>query len=99
MQTPQEWYKNDQSVDILDPDGFGRDANAEIRWWYTLISKEDYVSKMNRCSIRAFNAIGHQPPYDKPRLEKLQKNIAELLHNIPNLHIAGLIQDGVLFPT
>lgn len=57
MRTSQEWYRNDDKVNIKDADGWRDNENPEKFWKEIPISKEDYIIRRNLSTL-SFNSNG-----------------------------------------
>lgn len=57
MRTSQEWYRNDDKVNIKDVDGWRDNENPEKFWKETPITKEDYIIRRNLSTL-SFNSKG-----------------------------------------
>lgn len=57
MRTSQEWYRNDDKVNIKDADGWRDNEDPEKFWKETPITKEDYIIRRNLSTL-SFNSKG-----------------------------------------
>ena len=72
--TSYEWYQNDNTCDIVDPDGWrigSIDHQYEL-WFNTQTSWSDYLRKRNRSTTTKFGKRKHKSPFGS--LERYLKN-------------------------
>lgn len=65
LQTSSQWYQQDASVDILDPDGW-RDtipSEQEDYWYNKAITYKEYRTRREQCTVSSYNYYGHREPY------------------------------------
>jgi hypothetical protein len=84
-----EWYLEDKSCDILDPDGFNRsNKHTGIFWNYMPVPYEYYKSHRDQCTFSSFNAYGHPQPFVHKKgdqgiwLEFIEQPIANMIFEL-----------------
>ena len=63
LKTSDEWYKDDKTCDILDPDGWNRSKTNNIDWFQEKITLKQYKKRLNNCTISEYGYRNHECPF------------------------------------
>lgn len=68
LKTSYEWYQEDKTMDICDPDGWDRKSKAVSAFWHKVkISRREYEARKATCSTLSYNMLNHASPFPKDK--------------------------------
>lgn len=67
LKTAHQWYQEDYTIDIIDPDGWRQgDVQNQYQLWFAIpITWQEYVKRRNRCTVMIYMSRNHRSPYDE----------------------------------